>query len=336
MSGRFGAAILGCAGPVLTPEERAFFQKANPFGFILFARNIDTGDQTRALCADLRESVGWDAPIFLDQEGGRVQRLRPPLATDWPAPLDHVRALGDNAAQGMALRFQITALEMRAVGIDANCAPMLDVARDSTHPFLRNRCYGTTPDRVIAIGRAVADGLMAGGVLPVIKHMPGHGLAQMDSHLELPRIDADVQTLDAVDFAPFRAFADLPMGMTAHLVYSALDPDPATISPKMMSLIRDDIGFGGLIMTDDISMQALSGTVAERGAASLAAGCDFVLHCNGDLEEMRALMDRVGQADAAAQARAKAAIAARRAPEEVDIESLKHKLGALPLKPADD
>jgi beta-N-acetylhexosaminidase len=332
----FGAAILGCSATELTFEERRFFASANPFGFILFARNVATADQLRALTSDLRDCVGWDAPVFLDQEGGRVQRLREPIATEWLPPLDHVTALGADAAHGMYLRAHITALEMRAVGIDANCAPMLDIARDATHPFLRNRCYGSDLATVVDIGRAVADGLRAGGVLPVIKHMPGHGLAQMDSHLDLPRITADRATLDAVDFAAFKPFVDLPMGMTAHLVYDALDAQPATISPRMMRLIRDDIGFNGLLMTDDISMEALSGTVPERGVASISAGCDVVLHCNGDMAEMQPLMEAIGLMSAAAQTRAEAALRARRRPEPVDIPALKAQLKALPAEHMDD
>lgn len=327
---RFGAAIFGCDGPELTADERAFFAEANPFGFILFDRNLVAPDQIRALTADLRAAVGWNAPILIDQEGGRVQRLRAPLATDWLPPLDHVAVLGAEAAQGMRLRYQIIASELRAYGIDVNCAPMLDVARPETHAFLRNRCYGSDLDQVVKIGRAVADGLLAGGVAPVIKHIPGHGLAQMDSHRDLPRIDAPADLLDRIDFAAFRPFADLAMGMTAHLVYSALgETDPATTSATMIARIRADLSFDGLLMTDDISMQALSGTVPERGAAALAAGCDLVLHCNGALSERVAMAERIGTLSDAAQRRAEAALAARPAPEDVDIAALRAKLAEL-------
>lgn len=326
----FGAAIFGCDGPRLTAAERRFFAEAHPFGFILFDRNLDTADQIRALTSDLRDAVGWEAPIFIDQEGGRVQRLRPPLATQWMPPLDHVAQLGKNAVDGMRLRYRIIAHELMAVGIDANCAPMLDVARPVTHPFLRNRCYGSDCATVTAIGRAVAEGLMQGGVFPVIKHIPGHGLAQMDSHLHLPRIDAPAEVLDSVDFAAFRPFADIAMGMTAHLVYSALgESGPATTSPGMIRRIRDDLGFRGLLMTDDISMQALSGTVPDRGAASLAAGCDVILHCNGDLAERIALMERIGRMSDASQRRAEAALATRTRPTDVDIAALAAKLAEL-------
>ena len=329
-SNLFGAAIFGCDGARLSPDERAFFADANPFGFILFDRNLESADQIRALTSELREAVGWSAPVFIDQEGGRVQRLRAPLATDWLPPLDHVDLLGPNAEDGMRLRYRIIAHELMALGIDANCAPMLDVARSETHPFLRNRCYGSNLDQVVKIGRAVVEGHEQGGVFPVIKHIPGHGLAQMDSHLDLPRIDVSAETLDKIDFAAFRPFADVAMGMTAHLVYSAFgETGPATTSASMIRRIRDDLGFTGLLMTDDIGMQALSGTVPERGAASMEAGCDVILHCNGDLAERIALMDRIGTMPKASQARAEAALARRTQPQDVDIAALKAKLAEL-------
>ncbi len=326
----FGAAIFGCDGARLSPDERAFFADANPFGFILFDRNLENPEQIRTLTTDLRDAVGWTAPIFIDQEGGRVQRLRAPLATDWLPPLDHVEILGSNAEEGMRLRYRIIAHELMALGIDANCAPMLDVARSETHPFLRNRCYGSNLDQVVKIGRAVVDGHEQGGVFPVIKHIPGHGLAQMDSHLDLPRIDAPAETLNDIDFAAFQPFADVAMGMTAHLVYSAFgETGPATTSPSMIRRIRDNLGFAGLLMTDDIGMQALSGTVAERGAVSIAAGCDVILHCNGDLAERIALMERIGTMPTASQHRAEAALARRTQPQDVDIAALTAKLAEL-------
>ncbi|SFD98427.1 glycoside hydrolase family 3 N-terminal domain-containing protein [Roseivivax sediminis] len=328
----YGAAILGCAGTRLSGAEKRFFRDADPFGYILFARNLEDAGQIRALTAELREAVGRAAPIFIDQEGGRVQRLRPPLARDWPPPFDHVRQHRLHAGRAMYLRYRIIAAELRALGIDGNCAPMLDVARPDTHPFLRNRCYGETRDLVIEIGRAVAQGHLDGGVLPVMKHMPGHGLAQRDSHHALPRITQSDAELDATDFAAFRPFADLPLGMTAHLVFEALDPEPATVSPRMIALIRERLGFDGFLMTDDISMEALSGSVPERGRASIEAGCDAVLHCNGDMTEMLALMRYVGTMGDAAEARAEAALAARRAAPDVDIADLADQLEALPTE----
>ncbi|EPX83649.1 glycoside hydrolase family 3 N-terminal domain-containing protein [Salipiger mucosus] len=329
MTGRFGAAILAPEGVRLTGAERRFFADANPFGFILFARNLHGRDQIRALCEALRDAVGWNAPIFIDQEGGRVQRLRPPLARDWLPPLDDVERHGAQAARAMFLRYRIIAHELRGLGIDGNCAPMLDVARPDTHRFLRNRCYGESVDKVVEIGVAVAQGLTQGGVYPVIKHMPGHGLAQLDSHLALPRISAGPEELERVDFAAFRPFHDQPLGMTAHLVFEAYATRAATVSDRMIRLIREDLGFDGLLMTDDISMQALEGNVGSRAAASLAAGCDVVLHCNGEMREMLTLMRRAGEMSEAAQARAEAALAARPEPDDVDIAALEAELEAL-------
>ncbi len=322
---RFGAAILGCAGLELTADEKALFREVRPFGFILFARNIKSADQVRALCDALRAAAGFDAPVFIDQEGGRVQRLRAPLAKEFRPPLEDV-ALGPRA---FWLRARLIAHELRSMGIDGNCIPTLDVARDETHPILRNRCYGTDVETVVRHGRAVADGLFAGGVLPVMKHIPGHGLGTLDSHKDLPRVGAPRDVLDHTDFAAFRALNDLPLGMTAHLVFEEIDPQPATISEVMVRIIRDEIGFGGLLMTDDISMEALSGTVRERGAAALAAGCDLVLHCNGAFDEMVSIWQRCGEMTPAAQTRAEAALAARRAPDDVDIAGLEAEFDAL-------
>ncbi len=324
-----GAVILDPLGPRLSAGERAFFREVDPFGFILFARNIEDAAQLRALCAALRDCVGRDAPITIDQEGGRVQRLHPPLARDWPPALDHVEQAGQDAGVAMYLRARIIAHELRALGIDSNCAPLADVIGPRTHPFLRNRCYGDAPGQVALLARAVADGLLAGGVLPVLKHIPGHGRAVVDSHMTLPMVDADADTLNQVDFAPFRALSDLPMAMTAHVVYRALDDLPATLSPLVMAQVRRDIGFDGLVMTDDISMKALSGAPADLGRAALAAGCDVVLHCNGSLDEKRAVAGAAGRLSGAALRRAEAAIAARRTPDDVDIDALTAQLETL-------
>jgi len=322
---RFGATILGCERLTLTAEERSFFAQARPFAFILFSRNIESADQIRALCDQLRDAVGYDAPILIDQEGGRVQRLRDPIAREWLPPLDQIEKAGSNAARSMYLRSRIQAHELRGLGIDANCAPLVDVATETTHPFLKNRCYGFDPKSVSEIGRAVSDGLMDGGVLPVLKHIPGHGRAQVDSHLDLPTVTASRDALE-VDFSPFKALNDLALGMTAHLVYEAIDAQPATISKTMMTLIREEIGFGGLIMTDDISMEALSGSIYERSVASIKAGCDVVLHCNGDMTEMRDVVEASGLMSDASQHRAEAALNTRQAPKSVDIEALTAEL----------
>jgi beta-N-acetylhexosaminidase len=325
---RFGATVLDPVGPVLSAEEKAFFRDADPFAFILFARHVVDGEQLRRLCGDLRGAVGRDALITIDQEGGRVQRLVPPMATQFLPPLEEVALAGDRAAEAMNLRYQIIAHELRSYGIDSNCAPLVDVAAPETHPFLQNRCYGMQPDQVAAIGRAVADGLLAGGVVPVVKHLPGHGRAVSDSHKELPRVSVPRAALDQ-DFAPFKALNDLPMGMTAHLLYDALDDRPATLSPVIMQQIRQEIGFDGLIMTDDISMQALSGDRGQIAQQAIAAGCDAVLYCNAPLADKIRVAEASGQMTAEAQRRADRAIAARETPETIDIEALKAKHDAL-------
>lgn len=309
-----GATIFGCAGLQLGAEERAFFRDADPFGFILFARNVDSPDQVLRLTSDLRDAVGRDAPVLVDQEGGRVQRLRAPHWHEWDPPLTTVEqaASVDEAAQKMRLRMAVIGAELRAVGIDSNCAPVGDVVRAETHPFLRNRCYGMDAATVARIGRAVAEGLMQAGVLPVMKHLPGHGLSHVDTHHELPVVDLGLADLQATDFAPFRALNDLPMAMTAHLVFAALDPGrPATQSPVMVDLIRKDIGFGGLLMTDDLNMQALKGSLADRTSRSLAAGVDIALHCKGDLAEMQEVAAAAGEMTEAARVRAAAAMDVR-------------------------
>ena len=325
-----GATIFGCAGPVLTPDERAFFRDADPLGFILFARNVETPDQVRRLTADLRDAVGRDAPVLVDQEGGRVQRLRAPHWREWLPPLDQVARSGPRAAEGMAIRSRIIAAELRAVGSDANCAPCADLATDTTHPFLRNRCYGTDPAQVAAVARAVADAHLAGGVLPVAKHMPGHGRSTADTHHDLPTVIEDAATLEETDFAPFRALADLPMAMTAHVVFAAHDPaHPATQSPAMIRVIREQIGFKGLLLTDDLNMQALSGTLAQRAARAIAAGCDIALHCKGDLAEMQSVAAAAGAMGPATLSRATAALSARRNPDPVDIARLEADLAMI-------
>ncbi len=323
------AAIFGCLGPKLLPAERAFFRDADPFGFIIFARNVETPDQVLRLTSDLRNSLGRDAPVLIDQEGGRVQRLRGPHWREWTPPLDTIAAAGDlaNACRMMALRTALMAAELRAVGIDANCAPVADIATDATHPVLRNRCYGTDAASVTAIASAVADAFLAGGVLPVIKHMPGHGRAAADTHLDLPTVAADAASLHATDFAPFRALSQLPMAMTTHIVFAAYDDQhPATQSARMIEVIRKDIGFSGLLMTDDLNMQALSGSLADRTTRSMRAGCDIALHCKGDMAEMRAVAAAAGPMRQETQVRARAALARRIAQPRIDIAAIEAAL----------
>ena len=324
-----GAAIFGCAGATLGRDEAAFFRDYDPFGFIVFARNIETPDQLSSLTAALRDCVGRDAPILIDQEGGRVQRLRAPHWREWTPPLDFVTAAGNNAERALYLRYQLIARELATVGIDANCAPVADLITDATHPFLKNRCYGADPESVSLMCRAVAQGLLDGGCLPVIKHMPGHGRSQVDTHHDLPRVDASRQELTDHDFAPFKALNDLPMAMTAHLVFTAYDDLPATQSPVMIDVIRSQIGFGGLLMTDDLNMQALSGDIATRTAAAMAAGCDIALHCKGDLAEMQQVAKAAGNMHDATRRRAEAALAWRKPSAKVDISTLEAELAGL-------
>lgn len=327
------ATILGLSGMQLTAEEAAFFREVNPFGFILFARNIETPSQVSALTLALREAVGRDAPVFVDQEGGRVQRLRPPHWRDWLPPMDEVdrqRPYGLQAmARGVWLRHRLIAAELRACGIDGNCAPCADLATEQTHPFLKNRCLSNDVEEVIHLARSAADGLLAGGVLPVVKHLPGHGRADLDTHLALPTVTASPDVLAASDFAVFRGLSDLPLGMTAHIVFSAFDTAPATQSPAVIKAIRQQIGFDGLLMTDDLNMQALRGTLFERTRASMEAGCDIALHCNGLRNEMQEVVEGAGTLTSAAEQRAARALALRRLPDVVDMAALVDEHAAL-------
>ena len=314
------AAIYGCEGQSLTAQERAFFAEAQPFGFILFARNFDTPDQASALCAELRASVGRDAPILIDQEGGRVQRLRPPHWRAFPPALQD--ASRPDAERALELRYRLIAHELNEIGVDVNCAPLLDVPVPGAHDVIGERALGRDPETVARLGHAVRRGLTAGGVLPVIKHMPGHGRSMADTHHDLPRVHDDRDALEQ-DFAPFRDHRDALMGMTAHLIYEAIDPDaPGTQSPAIIDLIRSDIGFDGLLMTDDISMNALSGSVAARAEKAWAAGCDIVLHCNGDLPEMTAIAGEAPVLAGVAATRAARVDAAPRSVADIDIAEI--------------
>lgn len=330
-----GGYIFGCEGTALTADEKRFFRDADPWGFILFARNLETPDQIRGLTADLRASVGREAVILIDQEGGRVARLRGPTWLDWLPALEQMALAGpESGPRSMWIRSRLIADELLALGIDTNCAPIADVPTDAVHAIIRNRCYGQSAAEVVAVGRAVADGLLAGGVLPVLKHIPGHGRPVADSHLELPRTDTALAELWATDFAAFKGLNDLPMGMTAHVVYDAVDPENcATLSAKAIDLIRTKIGFDGLLMTDDLSMQALSGSFADRTAASLAAGCDLVLHCHGMMAEMLEIATAAGDLGADAALRAERALACRRPPEPMDKHALLAALAQMLMLP---
>jgi beta-N-acetylhexosaminidase len=317
------AFITGLAGTALTSAERAFLRESEPWGLVIFKRNIETPAQVRRLVTSFRDAVARDAPVLVDQEGGRVQRLGPPHWPAYPAAaaygrlFDRSAALGRNAAY---LGARLIAADLAAVGIDVDCLPVADVPAAGADPIIGDRAYGESAEKVAALARSAADGLLAGGVLPVLKHIPGHGRASVDS-----------ATLVATDFAAFRALSDLPLGMTAHVVYTAIDPiAPATTSVTLVrEVIRGWLGFRGLLMSDDISMDALSGSVGERSRAAISAGCDVVLHCNGELAEMRAIASTVPALAGEAAARADAALGQRRRISNDDLDAVRAEWSAL-------
>jgi beta-N-acetylhexosaminidase len=328
------AFITGLSGPALTSEERAFLRDAQPWGLIVFRRNVQQPDQVLALTDAFRDAVGRDALVLVDQEGGRVQRLGPPHWPVYPPGAVYGRIYDHDVSAGMAaarMGARLIASDLRAVGIDTDCLPLADIPVEGADAVIGDRAYGTTPDKVAALAGAIAEGLLAGGVLPVLKHIPGHGRANADSHLKLPVVEADRATLERTDFAPFRALSGLPLGMTAHVVFSAIDPvAPATTSAIMVGeVIRRFIGFSGLLMGDDVSMGALSGSIADRARASLQAGCDMVLHCNGDLAEMKDVAGAVPVLEGRPLARAEAALARRITPEPMDSAGMRKDFAQL-------
>jgi beta-N-acetylhexosaminidase len=333
------AFICGCAATVLTADEQALFADARPWGLILFQRNIVSPQQVQALVAAFRAAVGDDdAPVLVDQEGGRVQRLGPPLWPSYP-PARSFGALyhGDKLAGLNAVRqvARLIADDLHALGITANCLPVLDVPQPGSHPVIGDRAYADMPESVALLAQAAIVGLMDGGVLPVIKHIPGHGRAMSDSHHELPVVDASLAELRASDFVPFAAHAGAAMAMTAHIVYRSIDPKtPATLSRRVLDMVRGDIGFGGLIMTDDLSMKALTGSIAERASRALEAGCDMLLHCNGDFAEMVEVAETAGPLAGPALARAERARRSRRAPQPFDREQALIAMNQLMGEPA--
>ncbi len=330
------AAVFGCEGVRLGDWERGFFRDAAPYGFILFARNVDEPAQVRALTDALRESVGRDAPVLVDQEGGRVQRLRPPHWSALPSAA-RLTQVGDEAACSAAIRTvaALTAAELLDCGIDVNCAPCLDLLHPGAHEVIGDRSYGAEPDRVAAYGRCYWEALLAAGVMPVIKHLPGHGRARVDSHERLPEVETDLAALSETDFKVFRDNRDAPWGMTAHVVYDDCDPArPATLSTAVVEeIIRGRIGFDGVLISDDLSMGALGGSMAERARSALAAGCDLVLHCNGERDEMTAVADGLRPLDAAAERRLAAARRRLGRPDGGDRLALKNHLAALLAEP---
>ncbi|HXV31745.1 MAG TPA: beta-N-acetylhexosaminidase [Sinorhizobium sp.] len=329
------AFISGCKGLSLTAEERSFFAGERPWGFILFGRNIGEREQICDLVAALRDSVGNPkAPVLIDQEGGRVQRIRPPLAPQYPngAAIGEIyrrdKELGLRAAWLMG---RLHAFDLMRFGITVDCLPVLDVPVPGSHDVIGNRAYGHDPATVTAIGKALSKGLKSGGMLPVMKHMPGHGRTLVDSHHNLPVVHASLDELKESDFLPFIAMKDEAMAMSAHMVFTAIDPDnPATTSPMVVrEIIRGHIGFDGLLMSDDVSMNALAGDMSARTRGIIAAGLDLVLHCHGIMEEMKAVADAVPVLSGERLRRARAAEAAFREPDEADEDALRAEFNAM-------
>ncbi|MET3659721.1 beta-N-acetylhexosaminidase [Aquamicrobium ahrensii] len=325
--------ILGCAGHSLTREEIRFYRGECPWGFILFARNISEPEQIRDLVASMRDCVGHeDAPVFIDQEGGRVQRLRPPLAPNYPpaAAVGEIYRRDREAGLRAAwLHGRMHAFDLARYGVSADCLPVLDVPVEGASDVIGQRAYGRDPETVAELGRASAEGLMAGGLLPVMKHIPGHGRASADTHFELPTVHESFDDLRRHDFAPFKALNDLPAAMTAHVVFSAIDSRaPATTSGRVVEeVIRGEIGFDGLLISDDISMKALSGDFGSKAAAILAAGVDIVLHCNGVMEEMAAVASKARVLEGEALRRAEHALSVIGVRDEGGEEELRAEFG---------
>jgi beta-N-acetylhexosaminidase len=309
------ALITGVAGLVLAPREAAFLKETRPAGFILFARNLQSHAQIRALIDAVHKAVGTDELLVLiDQEGGRVQRLRPPLGRKLPPAAAFGRNFTRDPEGAAAAAFAVARLmaeDLKALGINTDCAPVVDLPVPGSHEIIGDRAYGTNPTQVVALAKAVAEGLMAGGVLPVIKHIPGHGRATADSHLALPIVNESRAVLSATDFAPFKALSGMPAAMTAHVVFRAIDAhEPASTSAIVTrEIIRGEIGFDGLLMSDDLSMKALSGDIRTRAQRVIAASSDVALHCNGDLSEMQAAAAGVPELAGRALQRFSAALA---------------------------
>ena len=328
------AVMFGCDGHELTADEVAFFRAVQPWGFILFGRNCGSPEQVRRLTTSMRELLGREnAPILVDQEGGRVQRLRAPNWKARPAAgsFGSISRQNPRAARDLAYdNARVMAAELCDLGINVDCTPCVDVPVEGAHNIIGDRAFANDPWVVASLGQAVIDGMTDSGVLPVIKHIPGHGRARADSHMELPVVDTPREELERTDFTPFRALARAPLGMTAHVVYSAIDPTaPATTSKKVIDeVVRGFIGFDGLLMTDDLTMRALKGTLAERTKASIAAGCDMILHCTRNMDEMREIADAAPVLSGKALERAQRALGALSRPKPFDIAATQSRVDA--------
>jgi beta-N-acetylhexosaminidase len=329
------AFITGISGTDLSAAEREFIGTARPWGFILFKRNVASPSQVTGLVQQLRDASGRpEAPVLIDQEGGRVQRFGPPHWPTYPAGEVFGRLYDLDPAFGLTaarLSARLIADDLLQTGVTVDCLPLADVPVAGADAVIGNRAYGTSPVKVAAIARAIVDGLEQGGVLPVLKHIPGHGRATADTHFRLPIVDVARDELEATDFAAFRPLADLPMAMTAHVVFSAIDlAHPATTSATMIEqVIRGSIGFQGLLMSDDVSMNALAGSIAERTRAIFAAGCDIALHCNGKLEEMRDVANHSPELSGEPLQRAHRALAGRKSPLPFDRSATRAELDTL-------
>jgi beta-N-acetylhexosaminidase len=328
------AFITGLAGTALTEAERAFLREAQPWGLIVFQRNVAGPLALRRLIADCRSVLGRDVPVLVDQEGGRVARLHPPHWAKYPPAAAYGRLYDRDRDEGLnaaRLGARLIAADLAEVGIDVDCMPVADVPVPGADAVIGDRAFATEPDKVAALAGSFAEGLAQGGVLPVLKHIPGHGRAMADSHRKLPTVSAAKATLQATDFAAFRALAGLPLAMTAHVVFTAFDPlAPATTSAAIVrDVIRGFIGYRGLLMSDDLSMGALTGSLAERTRAALAAGCDVALHCNGNMDEMREVAAATPLLDGDAARRAAAALACKKPAAPIDVAAKRAEFSAL-------
>lgn len=330
------ALVTDCEGTRLTAEERAFFKDANPLGFILFKRHCESPEQLKALCQELRDCVGWNAPILIDQEGGRVIRMgephwrTPPAAGIFEPLMDDDQ---DSAIRACYLNSRLIAEELISHGVNVDCAPMLDIRFPFSHSIIGDRAFGDTADTIIAFASAQIQAFADAGVMPIMKHIPGHGRATLDSHHDLPLVDAPLVELKATDFVPFKCLNTTPWAMTAHIVYEAIDADlPATLSPAVIQSIREDIGFDGLLFTDDLEMKALGGSLEDRATQSLAAGCDVVLHCNGTFDNRKAVADACPEMTKDAMRRladSRHWLSSRRKQDNIDIADAQDELSQL-------
>lgn len=334
MSSPLSAAIFDTESATLTADEKAFFRDVNPFGYILFARHCGDPEQVKRLVGELKSLSGRDRlPILIDQEGGRVVRLKPPHWPVYPPAgvfAGMVKYDKEKAHKAVHLNARLIAHDLYTLGITVDCAPLADLPVEGAHDIIGDRAFGTEAEQVIYLARAMAAGLMEGGVVPVLKHIPGHGRAFADSHLELPVVNEPIEVLRATDFVPFKALANLPMGMTAHVLYTAIDDKRmATVSPKAISLIRGELGFRGLLMSDDISMKAMEGDLTQRAHDVLAAGCDIVLQCNASLREKQDAAKGIGPLEGEALERAKRAMNSVKTPKPIDYAEARHTLDGL-------